>query len=325
MQNQGKATGRESLIPLIRDRLADLTPSERLLADIIMQSEEIVALSTAGELARMAGVSEASVSRFSGALGFARYSDMQAVARRAVMRLLHLGVPDRLDRSYEGAASFGEMLHTVVERDSENLWYTFRQAPPLLETLVQDLSEARRVYCLGARSASYPAGYLAFSINFMRSGVYSLCGDVGDGINALLDAEPGDVMVAFANARYVRDTTTLVKTASEGGLKVYLVSDSLACPSSQYTDRVIPLRCESVGIVPSLVSFFSLVNVLVAAVGVYLDRGEVGSRLEDLEDKYLRADYYHRFPSGETWCEGSLEEMDFEGEPATDVADRDTS
>ncbi len=310
MRSGGSSSGRISLISVIRDRMGDLTPSERRLADVIMSSEEVVALSTAGELARMAEVSEATVSRFCNNIGFSGYADMQAVARKTVLRLLEQDVPGRLDRSYEGAESFGELLQNVVEMDAENLWCSFRGAPQILEELVEDLAECHRVYCLGDRSSSFPAGYLAFSLNFLRSGVYSMAGDVGDGVNVLLDSEPGDVVVAFANARYPRDTTTLVRLAVESGLKVYLLTDSLACPACGYTERVISVRCDSLSTTCSLVAFFSMVNVLVAAVGVSLDRSAVQERLANLEGKYKSADYYHKFVPGDSagWEQGAADD-----------------
>ncbi len=322
MPDGGSRVQRESLVPMIRERLGNLTPSERRLADVIMKSEEVVALSTAGELARMAGVSEATVSRFSNNIGFDRYADMQAVARRAVMQLLHLDVPERLGRSYDGGESFGEILHSVADLDNENLWYTYRGVPRVLEELVEDLVRAERVFCLGARSSEFPAGYLAFALNFLRPGVRVMDGHVGGGVNALIDAEPGDVMVTFSNARYSKDTTTLVRVAAESNLKVYLVADSLACPSSRYTDRVIPVRCESIGTVPSPVAFFSIVNVLVAAVGVFLDHESVSARLARLEDKYYRTDYYHRFPSGDLQYEGCADNLGLGG-PGSSAASGD--
>ncbi|MFP4201272.1 MAG: MurR/RpiR family transcriptional regulator [Bacillota bacterium] len=319
MKSGGESSGRISLISIIRDRMGDLTPSERRLADVIMSSEEVVALSTAGDLARMAGVSEATVSRFCNNIGFPRYADMQSVARRTVLHLLEQDVPARLDRSYEGAQSFGELMQKVVEMDSENLWYSFRGAPQILEDLVEDLAQCRRVYCLGDRSSSFPAGYLAFSLNFLRSGVRSMVGDVGDGVNVLLDSEPGDVMVVFANARYPRDTTTLVRVAAESDLRVYLLTDSLACPACSYTDRVISVRGDSLSITCSLVAFFSMVNVLVAGVGISLDRSSVGDRLANLEEKYESTEYYHRFPTRDLarWGLGALGDEDGR-ESATD-------
>ena len=74
-----------SLLSRVRDQLHDLPPTERRLADLVLDFPGELASYTASELAALANVSNATVSRFIRRLGYENYDELKS----AVVALQH--------------------------------------------------------------------------------------------------------------------------------------------------------------------------------------------------------------------------------------------
>ena len=70
-----------SLLSRVRDQLHDLPPTERRLADLVLDFPGELASYTASELAALAHVSNATVSRFIRRLGYENYDEARRHAR----------------------------------------------------------------------------------------------------------------------------------------------------------------------------------------------------------------------------------------------------
>src|SRR5690349_16078146 len=76
-------TAPHSLSGRIRACHEELSPTDRRLADLILEYPGDIASYSASELARIAGVSNAAVSRFVQRLGFRNYEELRVMAREA--------------------------------------------------------------------------------------------------------------------------------------------------------------------------------------------------------------------------------------------------
>src|SRR5690606_23478725 len=83
---------RKPLSLLIHEHAGSTSPADRQLADVILSFPGDIASYTAVELAKMAGISNAAVSRFVHKLGFRNYEDM----KRHAPDLRSEGVPNYL-------------------------------------------------------------------------------------------------------------------------------------------------------------------------------------------------------------------------------------
>lgn len=282
-----------SLGELIRKKANTLTDAERQVADVIQESEELVALFTAGEIAARADVSEATVTRLARSLGFS-FSEMQRLARQTVLKRLNSQVTDRLGDA-ETTLQDQDLLPQVLSKDVQNLKDTFsRLSRPVFNELVSDIVEARHIYVVGCRSSSAMARLLGFCLEILREGVFVQTGHIED-IDQFLDASDDDIMIAITVARYVRQTLTFVDIASEKDMKVYAVTDSLVSPIAKRTDRIFVIKNDSLSIVPTSVPIGSLIHAIVTAVGLELmGNDQTKKRLTELEKMYDETNLYFK-------------------------------
>lgn len=118
----------------IRDRLEDLSPNDRLVAEAVLRDPTGVAFHSADQLAGQAGVSKAAVVRFGARLGYGGFAGLQEA--------LQGGVRERLEAVDDAPAPLGSLVDrwlTAVEADLRAVAgtttpATLEQAAALLET-----------------------------------------------------------------------------------------------------------------------------------------------------------------------------------------------
>ena len=211
----------------IRDRYAEMSPQERKAADTVLEHLDELATFRASELAVLAAVSKATMSRLFRRLGFA---DFDAV--RAHLRALRAaGEPRRV----AVAASARIQAHVEAAAIAEAL------GQPSLPEAALALAQARQVLIVGWRS-SYPVAlHLRQQLSQIRSRV-DLAPAPGQSVgDEVVGLGPGDVVVAVGIRRRPPAFSALLGTVAQTGATVIVLAD----PSgSHYLARAdIGLRC----------------------------------------------------------------------------------
>lgn len=200
----------------LQEQYDQLTPRERLLADFILDHPQDLALFNTAELARMCGVSKATVSRLFKRLGFSSFREGRAMARQ----LRQQGVP--VAAAAEGAVAFASHLHQE-EANLQQLFQTLAQ--PQLDELVKALASARRVLVLGFRN-SYPVAlHLRQQLLQVRSQVL-LLPQPGQSIGEeLVDLESQDLVLLVGFRRRPRGFETLLSQLIASPSRLVLIAD----------------------------------------------------------------------------------------------------
>lgn len=142
----------------IRTALPELHPAERRLGEFLFDFPAEMASYDAQELAGLAGVSKATVSRFVRKLGFETYEQ----ARRSAREEGRTG-----SRLFLGHAEAGDFTSLAAQIDEEraNLEWTFRRLDlAALDALAARILSARKVWIVGQRISHSFANYLAWQL-----------------------------------------------------------------------------------------------------------------------------------------------------------------
>jgi len=197
-----------------------LHPTERRLAEAILNVPGQIASYSATELARMAGVSNATVTRFVRKIGYASFED----ARQAVRSEQSAGAA--LYRVASEDSALGEDLLHHLEQSHHNLDQTL--APTSLakvDALVERMLSAPQLWLFGHR-AGYPfARYLAWQVLQVRTAVHVLPRDGETLAESLAAIEQDDCAVVFALRRPPKVLPDLLRQLARSGAAVALVGD----------------------------------------------------------------------------------------------------
>ncbi|WP_300678680.1 MurR/RpiR family transcriptional regulator [Nocardioides sp.] len=190
---------------------AELSPQERRAADTLMANLDDLATYRASELAELAGVSKATMSRLFRSLGFADFEEV----REHVRTLRSAGLPQRVDGVPD--------LETLTATQAAHVAAAITQ--PGVATAVAWLAEADEVVILGWRGSHSVALNLRHHLIQARGAV--TVGPVpGQSIGEdLASLGPGSVLLVVGIRRRPRIFGDLLVRARATGARVILIAD----------------------------------------------------------------------------------------------------
>lgn len=257
----------------IAQRYADLSPQERRAAETLLEYLDDLATYRSAELATMAGVSKATMSRLFRHLGFADFDEV----RDHLRHLRSTGEPRRVDAASSLVAHLeheqGSMRHAL---DS-----------PALGAVVALLAQAPQVLIVGWRNSHPVALHLRQQLIQARAGVRlaPLPGQVV--AEELAGLRPRDVIVVVGFRRRPAGFGTFLAEASRTGASVVLLADPTA--RSHAAACTYWLECPVTGTLAfdSYAAAMSLVSVVADGVLSALGRG-ARDRVGEITASYAR-------------------------------------
>ncbi|TAM66090.1 MAG: MurR/RpiR family transcriptional regulator [Microbacteriaceae bacterium] len=251
---------------LIADRLTALSPAERRVARALLADYPSAGLRTVAALADDAGVSAPSVVRFSVALGFDSFRELQASLRNE-LRLHNHGPLAKMPWNAE-PGSESELLagraHTLVTRALASL----EAIPPTeLEAAIELLSTpGRPLVIFGGRFSGVLAQHLTTSLEQVRERVRLMLDPFGGDLGQLVDVTQKTVCLIFDFHRYQASAVRLAELAKLRGATVLLVTDERLSPAAASADVVLPISVDAPSPFYSLVGALMLTELLVVPV-----------------------------------------------------------
>jgi DNA-binding MurR/RpiR family transcriptional regulator len=208
-----------SFLTRVRQNLAAFHPMERQLAEFVLDFPGDLPSYAASELAALAGVSNATVTRFIKRLGYLHYDD----ARRQVREARGAGSPLLLaSRSACAENPFGASL----ERSQDNLQRTLaRLNPQEIDQMARALLGARKVWVTGFRSSQSFASYFRWQLFQVKEDIM-VVPNAGDTLGQYTASiTPQDVVVVFAVRRRPAGLPEVVAQIVRSGAQVLYISD----------------------------------------------------------------------------------------------------
>ncbi|MGH9104209.1 MAG: MurR/RpiR family transcriptional regulator [Acidimicrobiales bacterium] len=212
-----------------------LTPTQRRIAQCLVEHAADAPFLSSSEVAGLARVSQPSVVRFAGALGFAGYPDLRRRLRR-----LGLGAPQRETQAQIRRNEF----QRAVAEEVANLQALVDLLEPadLLAEVGTALMGSRPLVVLGLRASAALArhfAYFAVKVHPDVRVVEEAGSPVVDHLEQARAAGAGWVL-CFDVPRWPRETTEAVRTARELGLRVATITDTTLAPVAGFSDVVLP-------------------------------------------------------------------------------------
>ena len=254
-----------SVAEVVRDRLSELTASERRAARALLANYPMIGLETVAEFSARSGVSPPTILRFTGRLGFSTYAEFQRRLREEVEAQLKSplakAAPPESRREPGPHASFAASI-------SENILETFRHMPAAeFDAVVALIANSKRpLHFLGGRFTDAIARYAVAHLRILRPGVRHMDGQPGNWRDQLMDMGRKDVLVVFDIRRYQEDLVALAKAAAERETAIVLLTDQWLSPIARIALHVLPARIQVPSAWDSTAALLAIAEALIAAV-----------------------------------------------------------
>lgn len=213
-------SAKDSLVARITRHRDGLSPTERRLAEFLIDFPGNLPAYTATELANAARVSNAAVTRFFHRLGYESYND----ARRQVRLEQKAGSPLML---LSGESHASDTLRAHLELSVQNLSETYGGlSDEMIDRIARAMLAAKRVWFVGFRNNQSFAAYLRWQV-FRVIETSILLPVAGETIaEYAVTLNKGDVLIVFALRRSTPASSHLITRAVEAGAQVLCVVDS---------------------------------------------------------------------------------------------------
>lgn len=250
---------KDSFISRVKEHYPSLHPVEKQLAGFILDFPGELASYTASELASLAGVSNATVSRFIRHIGYQNFDE----ARRQVREERKSGVP--LFKAERKAVLSDEKMPDSSILYGSNITETFKQ---LGESRVNSISDkmlnSRRVWVFGFRASHALAAYFQlqlYQLNDEARLVQTGDGGLGEFLSAINEQ---DLIVLYGLRRRPTIWRQLVSQCLETGAEILLISDNHLA-FNQEVSWHIRCCCDNTGPLDDHTSVMALNHLLLNA------------------------------------------------------------
>ncbi len=218
-----------SFLSRIRNSLPDLHRAERKLGAFLLDFPGDLASYDAQELARLSGVSKATVSRFVRRIGFATYEN----ARRAAREERQNGSRHFLAHAEDTSAE--TQIAASMQEELQNIAWTYERIDGAdLDALAEKIVGARRVWLAGYRISRSIADYVYWQLIKVVPDV-SVIPQAGESLGEHFAAmQPDDVVIWIALRRRMANTDAALSELQRQDITTALISDE----GSEVDDRV---------------------------------------------------------------------------------------
>lgn len=260
-----------------------LTPTQRRIAQCLLEHADTASYLSAAELAELASVSQPSVTRFAIALGYDGYPALRRAMRAPA------------GRAAEAIKVVENDLQHAIRIEIENMVRLVDQLADrtAVDAAAKLLAASRPLPVLGLRAAAPLAGYFGYFAAKVLPDVRVL--DHGGSLLAdrleQARAAGATAMLGVVLPRYPRESLAALRAAREAGLTVVALTDSPLSPAAELADVALTARVGSRLVFDLHTAPMTLAMVLLQAV-CDAAPAETQARLEDFETSAARRDVF---------------------------------
>jgi DNA-binding MurR/RpiR family transcriptional regulator len=267
----------------LKSQYSTLSPQEQRVADFIFDHFDDLISYNSAELARLSGVSKATVSRLFKRLGYDKYREM----REELRTLRQSGMPLTDNRD---AVQGNTLLARHYKQEMANLtrWASELDADQF-SGAIAGLAKARRILIIGLRN-SWPAALHLRQQLLQTRGQVQLLPQPGQTLSEeLVDAVPDDLVVMVAFRRRPRIVRPLLEQLQKAQVPVLLICEPQAQSLFPLARWRLCAPLDSVSAYDSYACANSLINLLAnALLHEMLNSGR--QRIHQIADLYQKLD-----------------------------------
>ncbi len=225
-----------ALKALITARATELPKRLTQIASFALENPDEIAFGTVSSIATQADVQPSALVRFSQAMGYQGFSEMQEIFRSRLRdRILNYGERLRQLREHAEEPSKANAVFQGFCDASEKSIAALREklTPEEVDRAVEQLAAAETIYLLGLRRSFPIASYMAYA--FGTLGIRTILVDAVGGLAAeqLTFATVKDAVIAISFAPYASETVNLAQAAAGRQVPVVSITDGPFSPLAQ--------------------------------------------------------------------------------------------
>jgi DNA-binding MurR/RpiR family transcriptional regulator len=263
-----EAAGHQTLSAYIQARFDEFSRSQKDVAQYIVDHLDEVAFQTAEELARRANTSSSTVVRFSQALGFEGYPELQGSAREEYRRRVASGAGNPGGSSGPLFSLDQNEFETALAADHANVEETARKVSRSeVEAAVDAIADAQRVLIAGTDQMAFFASYLRHLLMLLDLRAETVASPSQEALSRLGRIDPETVVIGLSAGRPHPLVVRAMKLARHRKARTIAVTDATLSEVAKLAQIKLYYSSNSPAYVRSHTALLAMIQAL--AYGVY--------------------------------------------------------
>ena len=262
-----EASGHQTLSAYIQARFDEFSRSQKDVAQYIVDHLDEVAFQTAEELARRANTSSSTVVRFSQALGFEGFPELQGAARDEYRRM-HATPPTGTAGAEPLFSLDQSEFETALAADHVNVEETARKVSRSeVEGAIEAIASAERLLIAGTDQMAFFASYLRHLLMLLDIRAEIAASPSQEALSRLGRIDPDTVVIGLSAGRPHPLVVRAMKLARHRKARTIAVTDATLSEVAKLAQIKLYYSSNSPAYVRSHTALLAMIQAL--AYGVY--------------------------------------------------------
>lgn len=271
----------------IETSMEKLSDGQIAAARFILKKPKEAAFLTASQLGNQVGVSESTIIRLAGTLGFSGYPEMKKAIQRYLLD--NLSTLERY-RDYKKESKEKDFLERVTESAQNTIALTLGQVDRKAITIMSNqILKAPSVFIFAQKSSYALAYYFSYYLSWFLPNTQLL--DSHLAYERIVNCDKRTLAVGISFPRFTRWTTELLDFAHKEGIKTGAITNDFDSPLARVSDYVVSVPYNPVSFIDSFTAPLCVINAIIISVAHEI--GEDSNRkLTNLERIWDERDIY---------------------------------
>lgn len=265
----------------IKEKIPQLTPSQKRIANFFLENPQKLALQSVRDLESELKTSKATIVRLTQALGYKGFQELKKAFASSMKN--ELEPITRYKSLLDDPGLQPDILQAVVEKSHYNLDQTLRMIDKKdFRQALRLLKKAHYIYTMGTGISYFLAELTAYlftraSLNTQRLELGAL-----NFSEQMINLSADDLVIAYSFPPYSEHTIRAAEYARERGMQVISITDKPTNAINAFSSLFLQVSVESTTMSNSIISPLALVYSLAAQIGLDL-KSQTRKTIESLE------------------------------------------
>lgn len=248
----------------IAEKMPSMSKAQEKIAKYILAHPNSAPFLTVEKLAKLAGVSIATVTRFVIFLGYKGYPEFLRDTQESMQQQVNNSERLRIVRGDKSREE--DSVYDIFNEDLNNIRQTMNSLNMHeLRKSVNMLINAKRIYIISRRSSSSLGKLLKYYLDLMFNDVYLI--DSIDQMPKQIKRFTGeDVIIGLSFEKYSRSTVEIFTYLKRKGASTIAITDGMLSPLIPYADVTLTAVTKGDNLIESFAGPISLINVLITSI-----------------------------------------------------------
>lgn len=271
------------------EKIPNMSKAQEKIAKYILAHPNSTPFLTVEKLAKLSGVSIATVTRFVIFLGYKGYPEFLKDTQESMQQ--QVSKTERIKNEFDGNCNEEKEVYSIFEEDLNNIKLTMEELDLYeLKKAVNLLINAKKIYIVARRSALILGSFLKYYLDLMFNNVNLIenIEQIPKQINGFNEEE---VIIGISFEKYTRSTVEIFTHLKNQGVTTIAITDNMLSPLVPHADVTLTALSKGSTQIESFAAPLSLINALISSIEKE-KKDYFNSNIELLEEAWKKFDLF---------------------------------